>query len=258
MSIQITDIVPIIAFWLVFSRMLAVNFQLPIYDNLPIPMIVKVLSTLVMSLCFYPEVQHEVMKDINYIGVENFWILTIFYTVVGLVIGFLVKAIMGLFTAAGNIITQQIGFSAISYFDPGAGQQVGPFEKIIQWTVLVIVLSSGALIPMFKGIFGSFHSIHMYDLGMFGKTHIFYIGAFKSIFLSAIMLATPLIFTNMLIMVILGILSRTVPQLNVIMVSFSINIGLGLFVFAATSEEFFHVAFRMYTEKLGEWFQFVI
>ena len=42
------------------------------------------------------------------------------------------------------------------------------------------------------------------------------------------------------------------------MVSFAVNIGLGLLVFAATSDEFFNVAFKLYTQKLGEWFQFII
>lgn len=258
MTIQITDIVPVIAFWLIFSRLLAVNMQLPIFENLPIPMIVKILTTFVMTLSFYPTLSTEVIKDINYLGADSFWALTMFHTFVGLIIGYLVKSIMSLFTSAGNIITQQVGFTAINYFDPSSGGQVGPFEKVIQWTVLVVVVSSGALLPMFKGVYGSFFSIHIYDLGMFGKSHIFFIGLFKSIFVSAIMLATPMIFVNMLIMVVLGILSRTVPQLNVIMVSFSVNIGLGLLVFAATSEEFFHMAFKLYTDKLGEWFQFVI
>lgn len=258
MTIQITDIVPIIAFWLIFTRLLAINFQLPIYDNLPIPMMVKILSTLVMSFCFFPYIQGEVVKDIMYVGKDNFWALTIIYTLIGLIIGYLVKSIMGIFLSAGSIITQQIGFAAIRYFDPSSGQQVGPFEKLIQWTVLVMVISSGALLPMFKGIFQSFYSIHIYDMGVFAKSHIFYIEAFKSIFVAAIMLATPLIFTNMLISTILGIIARTVPQMNIIMVSFVVNIGLGLLVFTATSDEFFHVAFKMYTERLGEWFNFIL
>lgn len=258
MSIQITDIVPIIAFWLIFSRLLAVNFQLPIYDNLPIPMLLKILSTLVMTMCFYPSLEAEVIKDIVYIGKDNFWFLTIAYTGIGLVIGFLVKSIMGTFIACGSIITQQVGFGAVRYFDPSSNTQIGPFEKLIQWTLLVIIVSSGALLPMFKGVFQSFYSIHIYDMGQFAKAHIFYIQAFKSIFLSAIMLATPMIFTNMLIMSVLGIVARTVPQLNVMMVSFAVNIGLGLLVFASTSEEFFSVAFKIYTEKLGEWFNFIV
>ncbi len=258
MSIQIVDIVPIIAFWLVFSRMLAVNFQLPIYDNLPIPMIVKILSTLVISFCFYPYVSGQVIKDIHYVGQDNFWLLTISYTLIGVTIGFFVKMIMSLFVSSGSIISQQVGFAAVRYFDPTTNTQVGPFEKLIQWTVLVTVISSGALLPMFKGIFQSFFTINMTDLGSLGKSPIFYIEMFKSIFISALMLATPLIFTNMLIMTVLGIIARTVPQMNVIMVSFAVTIGLGMLVFTATSEEFFHVAYKMYTDKLGMWFNFIL
>ena len=258
MSITITNIVPILSFWLIFTRLFAINFQLPIYDNLRIPMVVKALSTLVLTFTFYPYVKDVVVNDIMYIGSEHFWILTIFYTVVGIIIGFLVKSIMMIFSSSGSLITQNIGFSMVSYYDVSMKSQVGPFEKIIQWTLLVMVISSGALLPIFKGAYGSFFSINMMDIGSLALSNIFYLKLFNSIFLTSIMLATPLLFMNMLIMCILGIISRTVPQLNVIMVSFVVNIGLGLLIFIVTSDEYFHVAFKIYTEKLGEWFNFIL
>ena len=58
-------------------------------------------------------------------------------------------------------------------------------------------------------------------------------------------------------MVILGIIARMVPQMNVLMVSFVVNIGMGLLVFVAGSDEFFQIGFKLYTEKLGEWFKFI-
>ena len=258
MSITITNIIPILSFWLIFTRLFAINFQLPIYDNLRIPMIVKALSTLVLTFTFYPYVKDVVVNDIKYIGSEHFWILTVFYTVVGIVIGFLVKSIMMIFSSSGSLITQSIGFSMVSYFDVSSKSQVGPFEKIIQWTLLVIVISSGALLPIFKGAYGSFFSINMINIGSLAISDVFYVKLFNSIFLTSIMLATPLIFMNMLIMCILGIVSRIVPQLNVIMVSFVVNIGLGLLIFIVTSDEYFNVAFKIYTEKLGEWFNFIL
>jgi flagellar biosynthetic protein FliR len=42
------------------------------------------------------------------------------------------------------------------------------------------------------------------------------------------------------------------------MVSFVVNIGIGLLVFFAISEEYFQVAYKMYVERLGDWFQFFI
>jgi flagellar biosynthesis protein FliR len=257
-NLQITDYSVILAFWLSFSRWMSILFQLPIFDSTAIPGIVKTLATLVITYAFFPYVEPMVMKDIAYVGQDNFWYLTIFYVVVGLVMGYIVKSIMGAFIAAGSVITQQMGFGAIRYFDPNAAQSIGPFEKLIQWTLVVLILTSGALLPMFKGIMATFHSIHLYDLGKFAQSPEFFMEFFKSLFLAALMLSTPLIFANILIMCILGIIARTVPQMNVLMVSFVVNIGLGLIVFVATSDEFFQVAFRIYTEKLGQWFQLVI
>lgn len=257
-SVSIVDYPVLIAFWLTFSRWIAILFQIPIFDNTSVPVMVKVLGSLVISYAFFPYVQATMVQEVLTVGVENFWYLTMFHTVVGLLIGFLVKSIMTLFLASGSIITQQIGFSSISYFDPTFVARVGPFEKIIQWTIVILILTTGALLPMFKGVLQSFHSISMADLGKFAQIHIFYQDFFKGVFQSAFLLATPILFTNLLLNLVMGIVARTIPQMNILMVSFVVNIGVGLLVFFAISEEFFHVAYKMYVDKLGEWFQFIV
>ena len=257
-NIQIVDYPVFLAFWLAFSRWLAVIVQLPIFDGMPIPQMVKVLVVLVVTYAFFPFVEPQLLRDIAYVGEDQFWALTSFNVLVGLVVGLLVRSIMGIFISAGLVITQQIGFAAAAYFDPISARQTGPFEKVIQWTILVLIISSGSLLPMFKGIVGTFGSIHIYDIGKLADSPLYFIELFKSVFLSALLLASPLIFTNILMMALLGVVSRIVPQMNVIMVSFVVNIGLGLLVFAVTAEEFFQVGFKLYTEELGRWFQFVI
>lgn len=257
MNVQIVDYSTLIAFWLVFTRLMAIIFQLPLFDNQAVPGIVKVLATLVITFAFYPYVESHVLFDVKQIGVSNFWWLTICNVAIGLILGLFVKSIMNIFISAGSIITQEVGFSAINYFDPNAEQQVGPFEKLIQWSIVILLLSSGALIPMFKGILISFSTMHVHDLGRLLQSHLFFFSFFKGIFISSLLLASPLIFMNLLISSILGIIARMVPQMNVIMVSFVVNIGLGLMVFASISDEFFQVAFKIYTDKLADWIQFI-
>ncbi len=257
LTIQITDMTMITAFWLAFSRWLAIIFQLPLFENVAIPVVVKVLTTLMLTFAFFPMIQDQLIMDINHVGPESFWYLTIFNTVVGLVIGFFVKALMSIFVSTGALMTQQIGLNALSYFDPQAGGQVGPFEKLIEWTVLMMIISSGALLPMFKGVISSFSTIHVYNIGKMAHSIDFFMIMFKSIFISSIMLATPMIFVNLIINAVMGIVSRAVPQMNVIAVSFAVNIGLGLLVFAVGSDEFFATCFRIYSDRLGDWFQFL-
>ncbi len=256
MNITIVDYNLVVAFWLAFTRWIAVVMQLPLFDQVQIPTNVKIFATLLLTYSFFPMVSDEILKDIVYMGENAFWILTIFNTIVGLTLGFFVKSLMSIFLSAGNMITQQVGFTALNYFDPNAQTQVGPFEKLIEWTLLMMIFSSGALVPMFKGVLSSFFTMHVYSLGKMAASPDYFLGLFKSIFVISLMLATPMIFLNILINAVMGIVSKAVPQMNVISVSFAVNIGLGLLVFMAGSNEFFQLCFKIYTEKLGDWIQF--
>lgn len=253
-QIEVIDLAQMVAFWLAFTRMFTVLFQIPLFDQLPVPVTVKILASLMITYALYPVVAPEVLQDINIIGLDHFWILTIYEAIVGLLLGFFIKSIMSLFTSAGAMMTHQLGFNASNYFDPTTGARVGPLEQLLSWTLLIVVISSGGLLPMMKGLINSFSTIHLYNWGKMSSSPEYFLELFKSLFISSLLLASPLIFINTVINLVLGIVARMVPQMNVLVVSFAVNIGMGLIVFTATSDEFFQVAFRMYTEQLSDWF----
>lgn len=257
MNLTLGNELTFLAFWISFARWTAVLFQFPLFDNVSVPGIVKILASFMITFAFFPSLQGTLVAEVQQVGPENIWILMMFHTTAGLIIGFLVKCIMSLFVATGSILTQQIGFASVSYFDPTQGQQVGPFERLIEWTMVLLVLSSGALAPMFKGVFQSFFTVNFGNADKLLKTPEYFVLFFKSAFSASVLLAGPLIFANLLMNLVFGIVARTVPQMNVLMVSFVVNIGLGLLLFLGIAEEFFQVSFDLYVEKLGEWFQFL-
>ncbi len=257
-TITLVDQMRLVAFWLCFTRWVTIIFQLPHFDRVGIPSIVKILTSFFIAFAFFPTLEPAIMKDIQFVGSENyFWVLTIYQALVGLVIGYLVKAIMTLYTSAGSIISQQMGFGAVQYFDPNANQQVGPIEKLLSGVVVVLVVSSGALLPMFSGIFQSFSSITFANLGKLGTSPLYFKNLFISMFESAILLASPLLFTNIILTSIMGVIARIIPQMNILMVSFVVNIGVGLLVLTSISYEFFNVAYQKYVEYLGQWFMYM-
>lgn len=256
-NLQVTDLNFFYAFWLVFCRWGAMMLQFPLFDQNTIPMMVKVLLTVGFSFAIFPLLQNVVVRDVVLVGAENIWVLTIFYTIMGLMVGFLSKSILFLFNSVGAIITQQIGFTSVRYFDPNSGDQVGPFERIIFLTMTLILVSSGGLLPLLKGGIASFETMSFITITQkVGLVQLF-IHLFKSVFLSAILLSMPFIFSNILVMSILGIISRAVPQMNILMVSFVLNIGIGLLIFIFSSEEFFILIFEKYSSILGDWFQYL-
>lgn len=257
MTISLVDEIQLIAFWLCFTRWVTILFQIPLFDESGVPGIVKIVGSLVIAFAFFPFLKSSIITDIQYAGMENIWFLTMYQAVIGLVIGYFVKTIMTLYVSAGALMSQQMGFAAVQYFDPTMGQQVGPIEKIIRWTIVVLVLTSGALLPMFKGIFNSFESINLLNMTKLGSAPEYMTRLFIGIFESAVLLAGPLIFTNVLVTAIMGIIARMVPQMNILMVSFVVNIGMGLFVLITISNEFFHVAYQQYVTFLGDWFLYL-
>ena len=255
--IALQDQSQLIAFWLCFARWVSIIFQLPLFDQFAIPFLIKILTSLMITFAFFRHLEPMIIADFNIVSYEHFWFLTFYQTTVGLTIGYLVKIIMSLYTSAGTMISQQMGFSAIQYFDPNFQQGVGPIEKLLNWVVVILVLTSGALLPMFAGGFQSFTSISLANIEKIAYGPIYFTQLFFALFESAILLASPILFTNIFITCIMGITARVVPQMNVLMMSFVVNIGLGLFVLIVISNEFFTVAYQNYVKYLGQWFQYL-
>ncbi len=256
-QISITDHIHMIAFWLAFSRWIGILFQIPLFDGPFIPGIVKIFSAILISYAFFPFVEESIKHDILLWGPDRLLLLTIYQVLTGLLIGLCIKSIMGIFIAAGSIMTQSMGFGSVNYFDPTFSDRVGPMEKLLQVTIVVLILSSGALIPMFKGAMNSFHTINLSQGPGVLASSQFYLSIFKDVFISALVLAAPLLFANFFMNFILGLIARLVPQMNVLMLSFVVNIGMGLVVFIAISEELWVVGLESYITILGRWFQWV-
>ncbi len=257
-NISVLDSATLLAYWLCFTRWITILITMPVFSEKAIPGTVKMLFCVLISYALFPFAEPAIMKDIAYTGEVNFWFLTIYYALSGLIIGFLAKMIMTIFVSAGSIITQQIGFSSITYFDPSYAAPISPIEQLIRWTLLIMIISSGALLPIFKGVVLSFESFSLYKIVVTPKTFEFLNMFFKDLIKMALLLAMPILVTNLLINSVLGIVARFVPQMNVFMISFVVNIGFGLLVFYFIGQEFFYYSYQMYVDKLGDWFNFVI
>ena len=90
-NLQVTDLNFFYAFWLVFCRWGAMMLQFPLFDQNTIPLMVKVLLIVGFSFAIFPMLQGVVVRDVVLVGAENIWFLTIFYTLMGLLVGFFIQ-----------------------------------------------------------------------------------------------------------------------------------------------------------------------
>ncbi|WP_368654829.1 flagellar biosynthetic protein FliR [Ornithinibacillus sp. 4-3] len=213
------DIVPI--FLLIFVRMTAFFVILPFFSYRTIPVRVKIAFSFFLAIIIFSSMDTSTMM------VGDFYLLLLIKEiVVGLLIGFIAYLIVTAVQVAGGFVDFQMGFAIANVIDPQTGVQsplTGQFFYII---ALLFLLSVNGHHLLIDGIFASYQMIPIDQMVFFGSENIaiFVIQAFSKMFLIAFQMAIPIVGCLFLVDVALGIIARTVPQLNVFVVGLPLKI----------------------------------
>lgn len=152
---------------------------------------------------------------------------------VGFGIGFGAAVLVGAADMAGDILGTQTGLSGASVLDPLTGQGSSAMAQLLGFMVVTLLLVTGGHLVMVESLAGSYAWIPLGshpDL-LAGAASSIRVGA--RLFAAGLQFAAPVVGTVAVGYVALGVLARTAPQLNVLAVSFPLQIALGLLVLGA-------------------------
>ncbi|KAB2954384.1 flagellar biosynthetic protein FliR [Heliorestis acidaminivorans] len=179
---------------------------------------------LAMPASSYPEVPTDLF---------HFTVTITQEVVIGLTIGFIFQLLFAAIMTAGQFIDYQLGFGIINVADPLWGTQVpmtGLFLQMIG--LLFFVLADGHLL-IIQVLADSFRLIPVgtgpFTAELSGSIAAYIVHLFVSTFLIALQLALPILGVTIITDVALGIMARTVPQLNIFVVGLPLKIGVGIF-----------------------------
>ena len=132
---------------------------------------------------------------------------------------------------AGQIIDIQIGFGLVNVLDPSSNQQVSVIGQFYQIVALLYFIALDGHHYLLKALGDSFHLIPPGSLSWFehaGAAGPSLSEFFTRLFVIAIQVAGPSVATLFLTNVTMGLLSRTLPQMNVFIVGLPLNVLIGL------------------------------
>ena len=206
-------IIQIQALILIFMRIASFMVICPGYSFKGIPNILKVAISGVVTIFIYmalPEMPANV-------EILEFAFLAIKETIFGISIGFVTLMIFSTIEMAGNLIDFQVGFSMGSVYDPAMGTQASNYGRTYYWIGIAIFF----LLDMHQLVLEMV--IRSYEFVPIGSANIIQFNPkaivviFAKVFELSINLAAPVIITVLITDVVLGLISRTVPQINVFM-----------------------------------------
>ncbi|GIO26166.1 flagellar biosynthetic protein FliR [Ornithinibacillus bavariensis] len=157
---------------------------------------------------------------------EMYFFLLLKEILVGVLIGLIGYIILSAVQVAGGFIDFQMGFAIANVMDPQTGAQSPITGQYFYIIALLFLLSVDGHHLLIDGIVNSYQYIPIDSYIPFhdGNLVEFVIQAFNTMFLIAFQISIPIVGCLFLVDIALGIVSRTVPQLNVFVVGLPLKI----------------------------------
>lgn len=186
-----------------------------------------------------------------------FVLLGIKETLLGAALGYITQLFFSGIEMAGSFVDFQVGFSMSMSFDPMMGVQTSFYGSVYYWIAMAIFFFTNMHHQIIRALVQSFAYIPLGDmelayLGIEGIVQLF-----GHVFELASNLAFPLITVALLSEVILALLSRTIPQINVLILGMPLKILLSvLFIYSFLPILFDNIA-EVFPEMLKYFKEFI-
>jgi len=218
-------------FTLVLGRIAGIFAAIPLFGGRQVPMTIKAAAIISMTLVLFPILRGHISRVPN--DTVSLVILIICEVLVGLTLSLLSQVLFAAVSFCGQMIGTQMGLSIASIFNPDFGQ-VSVISNIQDLIATLIFLTLGIHHVFIRAIVDSYSVIpvgawHMSN----GLIHTL-IAMTSGLFILAVKLGAPVIVALLAAEVVLGIMARSFPQMNVFMISFPLNIGIGFLVLGFT------------------------
>lgn len=214
---------------LIFIRFLGLFVVAPFFSSFLIPIRYKILFSIFFTVIVYPVLTE--FKPVIPDHLINYGLMLITQLLIGLVLGFIVTIIFTAFQLAAQFYHFQMGFGINQVFDPLSRIQVPILSQLQYLLAILVFVSIGGHHMLIRALYESYKIIPVLDFTNPSTMQFFSNNLskiFSSMFVLALKISFPLISTMFLVSLTLGLLAKASPQMNILMLGFPIQIGIGI------------------------------
>ncbi|MFH2123561.1 MAG: flagellar biosynthetic protein FliR [Pseudomonadota bacterium] len=232
MDLQLIPVHQFQTFLICTARVAGFIGAIPIYFGNQTPARIKVTLVFTISLLLFP-VLSPGLPTVSFEPV-SFLLLTLNETILGLLLGLMSRMVFTTVEFGGTIIGYQMGFAAANVFDPQHQNQVSLISQFQNVFAILIFLALDGHHIFLKTAARSYQLLPPGNLNLAGEAVPYLMELTSRMFTLAVQFSAPVLVVLLLSGLILGILARVFPQLNVFLLSFPLNIGIAFIVIALT------------------------
>ena len=208
-------------FTLVLARISGMLVIAPLFGTLTMPRHVRAFLAVTISLLVAPVYMNVSLPPVD--GLANYAHLMANELAVGLLLGLGVNIMFSGVQVAGQIVSQMSGMSLADVFDPGFDESVSTFTTLFYYLTMAVFVAIGGHRLMMEAILDTFTWAPPGHASL-GDTYVEALtGLMTQSFMLGVHAAAPILVALFLSTIVLGLVTRTLPQINIIAVGFGVN-----------------------------------
>lgn len=215
------DVGKLLIFTLVLTRVSGLVMSAPIFGSADVPVRIRALLAVALSVLIVPSQWGVAVPDP---GTNlHYLIFLASELLIGLTLGLGIVILFSGIQLAGQMIERIGGMMLAEVFDPGSGENVPLFSHFLYLTSLAVFLLIGGHRAVMGALLDTFAALPPGSASMptdVGETLVVLVTQSFSLGIRA---AAPLITALLLSTLVMGLISRTLPQLNILAVGFGAN-----------------------------------
>jgi flagellar biosynthetic protein FliR len=221
----------LLGFIMVLTRISAFFMLLPLFSWKAIPVRIKATATLFLAI-FFSIIEPTAINPKKVSFFLEAILLIANEATYGLALGLVVVFIFSVVQFSGRIIERQMGLAMAEILDPMTDERTQPLGSLLETIFIILFLSANGH-HLFLLIIS--RSYEVFPAGSIPTIPILTSGVIKAgstMFLASLRLAAPILAAFLLLLAVLAVLARVVPEMNILFISLPVRVGLGLLISA--------------------------
>ena len=213
---------------MIFLRLVGMMRLAPVLSKSEIPALVRLSFALISTVILVGLIQPAPPS-----ADTNIFLCMVLNFLFGALIGFVANCVLAAVLAGGDMINTQMGLSSAMVMDPSTKSQVSMMANFFSVLAMLIFIYSGGVYWLFNALIRSFELFPMYAINFHFENfvNIGYLSQITgNILFMGMHIAGPVLLATLAQDIILGIISKTAPQVNVFSLSFLFKPVMGAFI----------------------------
>jgi flagellar biosynthetic protein FliR len=219
-------VLKLLGFAVVLTRVSVFLTVVPIFNGNAIP--ARIRFSVILLISFFLSLSMPTVVNLNKLSVVETVLLIINEVLYGFCLGLIVMLLFSAVKVGGQIIEREMGFAMADTLDPFSGETADALSILVEMIFTLLFLAANGHHMLLLVISKSYEA---FPAGQTPELPQMVEGIVKTgstMLVVGLRLAAPMLAAFLLLLMVLAVFSRIIPEMDILFISMPLRIGLGL------------------------------